>query len=54
MEKQYVCLIYSYNGKRYILSEKGEDFKTFKTRARQMYPFEEGWSHRFSEFKELH
>lgn len=36
------------------VNNNGESLKEFKKRAMDIYPYTEGWHHRYSEFKEIY
>lgn len=51
----YICYIWKYNGYRTaVLSHDNESLEDFKKRVREIYPYSEGYYHRFSEFKEIY
>ena len=50
----YIVYLWKYNSKSTaMLSRNGESLKEFKKRAMDIYPYTEGWHHRYSEFKEI-
>lgn len=52
---QYICRIWSYNKPSYcMLSRDNESFEDFKHRVQDIYPYNEGYYHQFSKFKEIY
>ena len=51
----YIVYLWKYNSESTaMLSRNGESLKEFKKRAMDIYPYMEGWHHRYSEFKEIY
>lgn len=51
----YIVYLWKYNNNSHaMLSHNGESFEEFKNRAQTIYPYTEGWHHRYSEFKEIY
>lgn len=47
--------LWKYNNNSHaMLSRDGESFEEFKNRVQTIYPYMEGWHHRYSEFKEIY
>lgn len=51
----YIVYLWKYNNNSHaMLSRDGESFEEFKNRVKTIYPYMEGWHHRYSEFKEIY
>lgn len=47
--------MFTFNNAEYkVVARNGESFEEFKNRVKTIYPYTEGWHHRYSEFKEIY